>query len=574
MTHELKLQDLKWFIYCRKSSDSEDKQIQSLPAQVKELTEIAIRNGYTIVDTYLESHSAFHPGRPEFNNMMDRLYSGEANAVLVWASNRIARNAIDAGKFIYAMDLGQLVAVKTIGATFFNTSDNKMALNFDFTLSKKSSDDLSASVHRGNREKFFENKEWSGPAKQGFINYTDPYSKKRDLKVDQERFDLLQEACKKIVSGIYTPMEALDWLNKDMGFRTVKLKNSGGNKLAQSTFYKTLSDPFYYGLMIHKIDGVVQEQMHKYPKMLSKDEWDVLQIRLGKKSRSKQTKQDFPYKGVLRCGECNGFVTAEEKWQIICPECKTKFAKTKNRDSCIKCGLKIDVMANPTILHYTYYHCTKKVNKQCSQGFIEQKSLEAQIHEELKKFEIDPDFKDWAIAHLHELNEVEAVKDEKATLRNVTNYEGLKNQLRRMTKFRFTETYEASSLEEKEAYELELQELNEAINSVKENINEVDTKQQDWLELSKKTFEFACYARHWFDNGDTKTKTQILSMLGQNLKLHDKKILIDKDNPFWIIEKAKKDVENLGLSLEPTKMAGLSDKLSYLEPAIPRLLRD
>ena len=569
------LQDLKWLVYCRKSSDTEDKQIESLPGQVKELTELAKHNGLKhIVKIYQESHSAFHPGRPDFNDMIEKLYNGEANAVLVWAGNRIARNSKDAGSFIYAMDQGKILAVKTIGGTYFNTPDNKFALSIDFTVSKKSSDDLSEAVLRGNRVKFFENKEWIGPAKQGFINFTEPYTKKRDVKVDQERFDLLQQAGKKLVSGEMTPLEALNWLNNDMGYRTLLQRKQGGGALSETTFYNFLSDPFYYGVMKRKIQGVIQEGEHKYPKMFTQAEWEVIQVRLGKKSRAQQKKYDFPYKGVMSCGECGGFVTAEEKWQIICPECKTKFTKTKKRESCIKCGLRIDLMKKPTILNYVYYHCTKKVSTNCCQGYLEKGELEYQVDQKLCKFEIDPDFTDWAINHLGELNDQEAHQDQEATQRNTENYETLKSKLRRMTSYRFTDQYDQSSAEEKEAYETELETLKKEIETVKGSIQVTDQKQYDWIELSKKTFEFACYARYWFEKGDVKTKTQILQLLGQNLKLYNKEVLVDQGNPFWIIEKTKEEVQMLGVSVEPMEMTGVSDLLSYLQPVIPRLLRD
>jgi len=575
MQNDINLQELKWLVYCRKSSDSEDKQIESLPAQKKDMTEIAKYLGLKhIVKLYLESHSAFHPGRPGFNDMMQKLESGEANAVLVWAGNRISRNAKDSGDFIYAMDQGKIKAVKTKGGIYFNTPEDKFALNIDFTVSKKSSDDLGVAVHRGNRQKFFENKEWSGPAKQGFINFTDPIKKNRDVMVDENRFNLLQQAGKKIASGELTPLESLDWLNHDMGYRTLPQRKQGGGPLSETTFYNFLSDPFYYGVMKHKVDGVMQEGDHKYPKMFTHDEWSVIQIRLGKKSRSKQKKHDFPFKGVMTCGECNGFVTAEEKWQIICPECKTKFAKTNNRDACTNCGLRIDLMKNPTILNYVYYHCTKKVSKNCTQGYLEKGVLEQQVDQELQRFEIDPDFKDWAINHLGELNDQESQQDELATKRNTDNYESLKSKLRRMTAHRFTDNFDQSSTEEKEAYEAELETLKAEIEAVKGSMQDTDEKQYDWLELSRKTFEFACYARYWFEKGDVKTKSQILQLLGQNLKLHNKKVLVDEDNLWWLIEKTKEETDLLEISLEPTKMAGLSDINAYLDPAIPTLLRD
>ncbi len=575
MQKDLNLKELKWAIYCRKSSDTEDKQIESLPAQEKELKQLATQLGLrNIVFVYQESQSAFHPGRVFFNDLMEKIRVGEVNAVLVWGANRIARNSKDAGNFIYAIDEGKIKAIKTKGGIYTNTPEDKFALNIEFTVSKKSSDDLSVVVHRGNKYKFFENKEWSGPAKQGFINYTDPITKKRDLKLDKDRFNLIQKAGKKIASGEFTPLEALDWLNNDMGYRTIRQRKQGGGPLSKSTFYRIMGDPFYYGIMEHKVEGEMQSGKHKYKIMFTQDEWNIIQIRLGKKSRSKQKQHDFPFKDVMKCGECDGFVTAEEKWQIICPECKTKFAKTRNREKCTKCDLKIERMRDPTILHYIYYHCTKKVNKSCTQGYLEIGELEKQVDKELQRFEIDPEFKDWAINHISELNDRKADEDQQATERNTTNYENLKSRLRRMTKHRFSEAYEESTAEEKEIYEEELDLLKNQIESVKDAMQVSDQEQYDWIELSRKTFEFACYSRYWFQKGDLKTRTQILQLLGQNLKLYNKEVLVDEDNLWWLVEKGKKEMAKLDIRLEPTKKAGQSVFNELFNPAIPTLLRN
>lgn len=56
------------------------------------------------------------------------------------------------------------------------------------------------------------------------------------------------------------------------------------------------------------------------------------------------------------------------------------------------------------------------------------------------------------------------------------------------------------------------------------------------LELSKKIFKFACYARHWFRNGDNQTKREVLSALYSNLTLKDKNLLILAKGPFRILE--------------------------------------
>ncbi len=75
------VKQLKFIMYLRKSSDSEDKQIASIPQQKKELAEIAKRDGLNVLATVVETRSAFSPGRPKFNNeVIDRINRGEANA--------------------------------------------------------------------------------------------------------------------------------------------------------------------------------------------------------------------------------------------------------------------------------------------------------------------------------------------------------------------------------------------------------------------------------------------------------------------------------------------------------------
>lgn len=102
---------MKYFIYCRKSSESEDKQILSLPAQVRELKDFAFKNNFKVARVFLEEKSAHRIGRPIFNEMIERIEQGEANGLIVWDESRLARNSLDGGKIIYMMDLDQLVEI-------------------------------------------------------------------------------------------------------------------------------------------------------------------------------------------------------------------------------------------------------------------------------------------------------------------------------------------------------------------------------------------------------------------------------------------------------------------------------
>ena len=79
------------FLYARKSTYVEDKQIMSIDAQLAELREFAQREGLTIASELIEKQSAKTPGRPIFNDMLARIQRGEAEGILAWHPDRLAR---------------------------------------------------------------------------------------------------------------------------------------------------------------------------------------------------------------------------------------------------------------------------------------------------------------------------------------------------------------------------------------------------------------------------------------------------------------------------------------------------
>ena len=68
----------KFFLYARKSTDVEDKQVLSIEAQITELCAFAKQNNLDVVDEFVEKQSAKIPGRPIFNAMLKKIEGGEA----------------------------------------------------------------------------------------------------------------------------------------------------------------------------------------------------------------------------------------------------------------------------------------------------------------------------------------------------------------------------------------------------------------------------------------------------------------------------------------------------------------
>ncbi len=563
-TEQIDPKKIRYIIYCRKSSDSEDRQVASLGDQLRALKELAQYEGLVVVGKqYTESASAHELGRPDFNEMMGRIQKGEADGILVWHQNRLARNPMDGAMIVFSMDQGYLKMIKTVHTTFVNNADNKAYLGHEFVDSKKYSDNLSEVVKRGLNSKVNDKRVWPGVAKPGYLNVTDGVWKTNGIEVDPIRFPLLQKVFELVRSGNYSPLQALYYLNNELGYQTRRTRRYGDKPMSKATFYRVLSDPFYYGLIEHT-QGTV---MGTHTPMMTKAQFDEIQVRLGKVGKPHQTKSDFPYKEFLKCGECGGAITAQEKWQIRCLACKTKYHKKSNDpiERCLACKKEYKVKEDYQLLHYVYYGCTKKKTPGCSQGHVRLEDIEEEVDRELSQFEIRPEFRDWAIKYLNEASSKES-NNHKVVLANLqSQYADMDIKINNLMEMYISFNNANKEMLSEDEYKLKRTTLLTEKTGLMDKIKQIDQDKNKWVELTEKTFDFACYARYWYAKGDSKAKSEILGTLGKNLTLKDRKLWIDRANPFYLIEKGKKEVEEIIEKLEPEKRIGLKDNFLSLE---------
>jgi len=91
------MQPTKYFLYIRKSTDEEDRQVLSLEAQLAELKEYAEKESLEIIETFVEKKTAKVPGREIFNSMLNKIEGGLPHliGILAWHPDRLSRNSVD-----------------------------------------------------------------------------------------------------------------------------------------------------------------------------------------------------------------------------------------------------------------------------------------------------------------------------------------------------------------------------------------------------------------------------------------------------------------------------------------------
>ena len=200
----------KYFLYARKSTEDEERQVMSIEAQLAELAEFAKRENIEIVETFVESKSAKKPGREIFNQMMTKVHeSKEPMGLIAWHPDRLARNSIDGGQIIYSIDINKIVSLRFPTFWFEPTPQGLFMLQVAFGQSKYYSDNLSENVKRGIRQKLRRG-EWPTLAPFGYVNNP----KIRNIEPEPTKSKIL----KKMFEEFSESKHSLDSLSQRLSF--------------------------------------------------------------------------------------------------------------------------------------------------------------------------------------------------------------------------------------------------------------------------------------------------------------------------------------------------------------------
>src|SRR5690606_20021942 len=123
--------DIKYFIYARKSSEDEDRQVQSIPEKIRYFKRIADDLVLNIKKIYSEEKSEKKPNnRPLFDEMLEKIENGEADGVLCWAVHRLSRNPVDSGRLSWLLQNSIIKSIRTVDRQYL-PDDNVIIFSVD-----------------------------------------------------------------------------------------------------------------------------------------------------------------------------------------------------------------------------------------------------------------------------------------------------------------------------------------------------------------------------------------------------------------------------------------------------------
>jgi len=336
---------VKYCLYARKSTESEERQVLSIDSQIKEMLQLADREGLEVITMKRESHSAKETGqRPVFNEIVEELKQGKFNGILTWAPDRISRNAGDLGKIVQD--------IRTFGQRFMNSPNDKFMLMILCGQAKLENDNRGINVKRGLRTRV-EMGLWPGMAPTGYLNQK-MMDKKCQVIIDTERAHVIKKMFEKVAYDKWSGRKVHQWLKFELNFKTIGNKN-----LALGNIYRTLMNPFYYGTFEYpKKSG--NWYTGKHEAIVSKELFDQVQAQLKRDNIVRQS-HEFAFTKLMTCGLCGSGISAEEKYKQL---------------------------KDGTVAKYIYYGCGRSKDRHCKNAYLREEELVEQLVKLVDKLEI------------------------------------------------------------------------------------------------------------------------------------------------------------------------------------------
>lgn len=290
---------LKAVLYARVSSDRQEKEGFSIPAQKKLLKEYAKTNNINIVEEFVEPETAKKAGRTKFNEMLKYLRKHpQVRIILVEKTDRIYRNLKDYVTLDEFKDLEVHLVKEHEIISDKSSSHEKFVHGLKVLMAKNYIDNLSEEIRKGLQEKCAQGY-YPSSLPIGYENKANATGKKEIFLSSDAPF--IKQIFEKYLLGDYT-YKSLAQEMSDAGFFP---KN---RPCINKTVEHILHNEFYTGIFYFK--GVKYYDA-KHPAIITPDLFVKVQEKMKSKYKIAPKKHKFAYSGFIKCAHCGKSLIAE-----------------------------------------------------------------------------------------------------------------------------------------------------------------------------------------------------------------------------------------------------------------------
>ena len=461
------MKKIKAVAYARFSSDMQ--RDESIDAQVRAIRYYADKYNYEIIGVYADkAKSGRSSDRPQFLKMIADSAKGEFKAVIVHKLDRFSRDSLDTN--FYERELNKNgVELVSVNEHLDTTPEGLLMKQIIIGMNQFYSANLAREVMKGLKENAYNAKSTGGVPPLGY-----------EVGPDM-RYILNQHEAKavQIIFSMYTDGfhygEILNELNAN-GYHTKR-----GNKFTKNSLYEILRNEKYTGVFVYNKSTSMNARgkfnRHKYkdeseiirienaiPQIITKEMFDLAQKKLDmnrRKTGAYKAKTFYLLSGLLECGECGSSICGETH---------------RYRDK-----------------EYNYYVCVgKKRNRTCSMSNIDQHFLEDAVLTEIN----DILFSEENISRIAQrIFESYHNSDDKAAQEKARLDHGIQNINRKISNLyaamenglnaKETTKRINALIEEKDALEVKLLELNCVPEAEKKSIEEIKASFTEMANIKK-----------------------------------------------------------------------------------------
>ena len=474
---------------------SDVEQRKALPAQKLRLEQYAKEKD--VPYKYYEfDESAYKDARRKFSELVEKIEAMKEHTIVVFDKiDRFTRDASQRevrimGKLVEQGKIEMHFPSDNLFITQNSPATDLFRLGIGMLLAKYYSDTSRDNVKR-RFEQMLNDGIWVHRAPIGYKNVIKGGTAQKpikDIEVDETKAHYIVKAYEMRARGLSYAVIAKEL--RKMGFRS----NISNSKAPSKQFLeRILSNPFYYGVMVH----AGREYPHKYKPLISRALFNQVQrVRDERKhTKTKYDSKDYTLKKIVKCGKCGRAVSPFKARNTIYLRCaNTKCDNPNTAESLVIDGVTADI------------------------GFID----------------VPEQWLDKVIAELRRRHNDQQTYYTQNITQTRAEYDKLKEKMRKvyydLLDGRITQTLHdeiATDLEKRQ------QELNDRLKLLTSDNKDFQVTASYLLDLAQR-------AEMLFKESDDDLRQKLLEYVLSNIELKDKKLSYILNDPFKTVVETKK----------------------------------